>query len=85
MPRRRNHNIYFNIEVNSHLGNETIEYIDNLQQVTDILNNKYFNGFNVITRTMVSNWIHYPDKPRRDYANAFNIIRVKDNGMTPIF
>ena len=76
--RRRNNNLVYNISINTPEGPiEEFEYINNLQEIANILNNNYFSGFEIITRTMVSNWIHYPDKPRREYANAFTINKSK--------
>jgi len=77
MSRRRHADTYYQIIIDLPSGQkEQFEYIDNLQAVANILNNKYFNKFEVVTRTMVSNWVHYPDKPRREYANSFRINRI---------
>ncbi len=74
MPRRRQNDTTYTIKITTPHGSvDEIEYLDNLKEIANILNNKYFSGFEVVTRSMISNWIHYPDKPRRDYADAFDI------------
>ena len=76
MSRRRHNNASYELEVR--LGSDKISFfynLDTLQDIADTLNSEYFSGFKVVTRTMISNWIHYPNKPRRDFANAFHIER----------
>ena len=75
MSRRRNNNASYQLKVM--IGSQPIFFtnLDTLQEIAETLNTEYFSGFKVITRTMISNWIHYPEKPRRDYANAFHIER----------
>jgi len=75
MSRRRNNNASYHLKVQLGSNNHFFSNLDTLQEIAETLNNEYFSGFKVITRTMISNWIHYPNKPRRDFANAFHIER----------
>lgn len=76
MSRRRNNNTCYNLIVKTPL-NEEDEFLNlnNLQEIATTLNENYFSGLKVVSRTMISNWIHYPDKPRRNFANAFTILK----------
>ncbi len=77
--RRRNNTISYELQVVK--PNDEIEYhydIDNLERLSAIINVNYFSGFRVVSRNMVSNWIHYPDRPRREFGERF-IISKYDN------
>ena len=75
MSRRRNNNASYQLQVSLGSNKHFFSNLDTLQEIAETLNTQYFSGFKVITRTMISNWIHYPNKPRRDFANAFHIER----------
>jgi len=79
LQRRRNNTISYELQVVR--VNEEIDYhydIDNLERLSALINVNYFSGFPVVSRNMVSNWIHYPDKPRREFGERF-IISRNDN------
>ncbi len=76
--RQRNNEYLYELSVNLPVGG--VEYksnIQNLQDIADYINTAYFNGFEVVSRSMVSNWIYAPDNTRRAFAHRFNIKRVK--------
>jgi len=76
MGRRRNNDTYYQVVVKTPY-NENKEFIyDNLNDMAHGLNNNFFSGFAVITNTMISNWIHYPTKTRREYARNISITKV---------
>ena len=78
MGRRRNLDIQYQLEVKSPLGDISHFLYDNFNDMASGINRRFFSGFNVVTDTMISNWVHYPLKARRDYARAFEITKIKD-------
>lgn len=76
MTRRRMNNTTYSLSVELNEKRFEFEHLDNYQVVADTLNETFFSGLKVISRSMISNWIHYPHKPRRDFANKF-IIRKR--------
>ena len=78
--RSRNNNIFYSIEVDCPNGdNQFFHKITNLKQVADVINKKFFNSFDVVSRAMVNNWLYYPDQPRRAFANNFKIAKYNAN------
>lgn len=78
MSRARNKNIAYAIEVVTPNGEQRrINDIVNLARVAETINREFFNGFAVVSRPMVNNWLFYPDTPRRNFANNFNIIKYE--------
>jgi hypothetical protein len=78
MPARRRHNNqFYQVKVNTPTGDKYIKTYDNLDQMKTDINNKFFSRFEIITRSMLSNWIHYPDKSRRFWADAIEITKMK--------
>jgi len=76
--RQRNNEFLYELSVNLPVGGvEHKSNIQNLQDIADYINTAYFNGFEVVSRSMVSNWIYAPDNQRRAFANRFNIKRIK--------
>jgi len=72
--RQRNNNYVYDLDVvvpNGH--KDTITDLVNLVDIAKAINKTYFNGFNVVSRSMVNNWLYYPDQPRRAYAENFTI------------
>ena len=70
MSRSRNNNVAYAIEVDTPNGDfKRIDNIINLEE--------FFNGFSVVSRPMVNNWLYYPDTPRRNFATNFNIIKYE--------
>ena len=78
MSRSRNNGIAYAIEVDTPNGeHRRITNILNLERVAHTINKEFFNGFAVVSRPMVNNWLFYPDTPRRNFATNFNIIKYK--------
>ena len=78
MPRQRNNNIQYAIEVDTPKGEcMRFEGICNLDRVAKTLNVNLFNGFEVVSRAMVSNWFYYPDQPRRNFASNISITKYE--------
>ena len=74
MSRQRHKNISYAVEVNT--PNGEMIYIDGLNTLDEIavnINKTFFNGFGVVSRAMVNNWVYYPNQPRRSFATNFNI------------
>tara|TARA_R110002074_G_scaffold32096_2_gene89741 strand:+ start:2897 stop:3187 length:291 start_codon:yes stop_codon:yes gene_type:complete len=72
--RRRDNNYTYQLWVENPNGeSELFSDINTLSEIVDIINQEYFSGFAVITRNMVSNWIHYPARNRRGYCDRFYI------------
>jgi len=81
--RQRNNNISYLVEVNTPVGEiEHIEDIKNLEDIALYINTTYFNGFEVVSRAMVSNWLYLPDNKRRSFAQRFNIKRIDNTDDT---
>ncbi len=80
--RQRNNQYTYEVEVSTPLGEiETLTDMKNLEDIALYINTAYFNGFEVVSRSMVSNWIYMPNKSKRQFANRFNIKKV-DNSTT---
>tara|TARA_R110002072_G_scaffold24198_6_gene82656 strand:- start:4331 stop:4573 length:243 start_codon:yes stop_codon:yes gene_type:complete len=78
MSRSRNNNVAYAIEVDTPNGDfKRIDNIINLERVAKTINKEFFNGFSVVSRPMVNNWLYYPDTPRRNFATNFNIIKYE--------
>jgi hypothetical protein len=78
MGRRRNNDTRYQICVRTPEG-DTKQYIyDNLNDMACGLNRNFFSGFGIVTDTMISNWIHYPQKSRRQFAQAFDITKLTE-------
>ena len=76
MVRQRNNTIKYAVEIDTPNGEfKRIEGIKNLGDIANKLNVMYFDGFEVVSRPMVSNWLYYPDRCRRSFAERFNIIK----------
>ena len=76
MPRQRDNTIKYAVEVDAPNGTLTrFDGINNLNDIAKKLNVMYFDGFEVVSRPMVSNWLYYPDRCRRSFANRFNITK----------
>tara|TARA_R110000787_G_scaffold98055_2_gene201997 strand:+ start:29 stop:292 length:264 start_codon:yes stop_codon:yes gene_type:complete len=76
--RQRNNNISYTLTIQTPYG--VIENKDGLKNINDIalwINTAYFNGFEVVSRAMVSNWIYMPDKSKREFAQRFQIKRTE--------
>tara|TARA_R110002073_G_scaffold25352_3_gene84138 strand:- start:418 stop:669 length:252 start_codon:yes stop_codon:yes gene_type:complete len=78
MGRRRNNDTHYQLIVKTPMGERKQYIYDNINDMADGLNKNFFSSFPVITNTMISNWIHYPTKARREYARQFNITKVYD-------
>ena len=75
---RRNNNIFYSVECDTPNGEFIkIDDIDNLAQIAIMINIKFFNSFEVVSRSMVSNWLYYPDTPRKRYAMDFKIYKYE--------
>jgi len=76
MVRQRNNTIKYAVEIDTPNGEfKRIDGIKNLGDIANKLNVMYFDGFEVVSRPMVSNWLYYPDRCRRSFAERFNIIK----------
>ena len=74
--RQRNNKISYSITIQTPLGDiETQDGLKNIEDIALWINTAYFNGFEVVSRSMVSNWIYMPDKSKRNFAHRFNIER----------
>ncbi len=63
MSRRRNNDTQYIITaVLPSTGQNIIVRVDTLEQGADVINDSLFNGFEVFTRNMLSNWLYYPSK-----------------------
>lgn len=83
---RRNNNIFYSVECDTPNGKFVkIDEINNLAQIAIMINKRFFNSFEVVSRSMVSNWLYYPDTPRKRYAMDFKIYKyerdVGDNSL----
>ena len=75
--RRKNNSISYELEAT--LQNE-IKYfngINNLEQLASVINSNFFSNLPVVSRAMLSNWIYYPERPRRSFGDCFKINKVK--------
>tara|TARA_Y100000593_G_C4271778_1_gene317755 strand:- start:188 stop:430 length:243 start_codon:yes stop_codon:yes gene_type:complete len=78
MCRQRNNKIAYSIEVDTPDGEfKKFDNIPNLDMVAHTINKAFFNNFEVVSRPMVSNWLYYPQTPRRNYATNFNIVKYQ--------
>ena len=82
MCRRRNNDTFYQVKINQPLGGNIILNCDNLEQMANQINKKFFSSFNIVSRSMLSNWIHYPDKSRRFWANAIEITKISSDLLT---
>lgn len=72
--RQRNNKISYELTIQTPYGVvESQDGFKNIEEIAIWINTAYFNGFEVITRSMVSNWIYMPNKHKREYAQRFNI------------
>ena len=63
MSRRRNNDTQYIITaIVPSTGENIIVQVDTLEQGADAMNYNLFNGFEVFTRNMLSNWLYYPNK-----------------------
>jgi len=74
---RRNNNTHYILSVRTTAGKDKYEELDNLQQIADTINHNYFSGFEVVSRSMVNNWLYYPNQLRRAYADRFTIEQIQ--------
>jgi len=79
VSRKRNNEFAYRLEAIMPLTNECKKFLDinTLEDLSATINVNFFNGFPVVSRAMVNNWIYYPDRPRRMFGDAFKINRVK--------
>jgi len=79
VARRRRDNVCYELEATNPTSNEIKKFFDinNLEELSAIINVNFFNGFPVVSRAMVNNWIHYPDRPRRQFGDYFKIAKVR--------
>ena len=82
MCRRRNNDTYYQVKIDQPLGGSVILNCDNLEQMANQINKKFFSSFDIVSRSMLSNWIHYPDKSRRFWANAIEITKITRDLLT---
>ena len=76
--RRRNNTIAYALEVDMPNGEfYRFDDMDNLDVIAHTINVKFFNGFSVVSRAMVNNWLYKPNPPRKSYAEAFNILKYE--------
>lgn len=76
--RRRNNTYAYALEVDMPNGDFIrLDQIDNLDKIAHTINVKFFNGFAVVSRAMVNNWLYQPNTPRKSYAEAFNITKYE--------
>tara|TARA_R110002012_G_scaffold42422_2_gene115540 strand:+ start:1187 stop:1456 length:270 start_codon:yes stop_codon:yes gene_type:complete len=76
MCRRRNNNTFYQVKIVKPLGGNKILNCDNLEQMASLINKSFFSSFDIVSRSMLSNWIHYPEKSRRFWANAIEITKI---------
>ena len=76
MGRRRNNDTQYQLCVRTPMGENKQFIYDNLNDMASGLNRNFFSSFPVVTDTMISNWIHYPQKSRRQFAQAFDITKI---------
>lgn len=80
MPNQRRHKdtCYIVEATLPHNGEtKTFHDIPNLEVLSNTINVNFFNGFPVVSRAMINNWLYYPDRPRRMFGDYFKINRVK--------
>ena len=81
--RRRNNQFCYDLEVSIpfNMDNDFYTDINNLEDIACIINREYFSGLTVISRAMINNWIYYPHRNRKNYANCFRIIKREVEGV----
>ena len=74
--QQRSKNISFDVEVKYPDGTtKTLYNLYNVEHIADILNLECFNGFQVLTRSIVSNWLYSKHTNGDRISKYFNIYK----------